>query len=289
MASDQKSRKAKEPDIVIVNAQSTLLGDLYHVMLRMQWWAVLAAIALLFLATNLAFALAYLATGGVAHAEPGSFADAFFFSVQTLGSVGYGAMYPATRAANLVMTVESFAAVCVTAISTGLVFAKFSRPTARLAFSRHVTVFTMDKQPTLAFRVANERGNYVLEAQIRVSLVRRERTAEGMSFYRMYDLRLARDRSPALGRSWTITHRIDADSPLRGMTAELLARDDAQLIVTLLGMDGTSTQTIYARHEYNPEDVVYGKRHADMLTDLPRGRLQLDYARFHDLVPAPLE
>jgi inward rectifier potassium channel len=287
MDSEQKSRKAKEPDIVVINAPSNLAGDLYHVLLRLEWWAVLAAIAVLLLATNLAFALAYLATGGVAHAD--SFADAFFFSVQTLGSVGYGAMYPATRAANLVMTAESIAAVSVTALSTGLVFAKFSRPTARLAFSKNATVFTMDKQPTLAFRVANERGNYVVEAQIRVSLVKRERTAEGISFYRMYDLRLTRDRSPALGRSWTITHRLDPESPLRGMTRELLVRDDAQLIVTLIGTDGTTTQTIHARHEYNPEDIVFGKRHADMLTDLPRGRLQLDYARFNDLVPAPLE
>ena len=272
--------------VEVINAPSSLLGDLYHQLLRASWGATAASVAALFLGTNVVFALLYLAVGGVANARPGSFADAFFFSVQTLGTIGYGTMYPASPAAHLVVTAEALAALAVSAIATGLVFAKFSMPTARLAFSREATVFTLDGARTLAFRVANERGNYVVEAQVRVSLVRNERSAEGVSLYRMYDLQLVRDRSPALGRSWTVLHRIDAASPLHGATPGSLERDEAELIVTILGIDGTSAQNIHGRHSYEAKDLRFGKRHADMLRPLPGGRIQLDYAAFHDLIDA---
>ncbi len=272
--------------VEVINAPSSLLGDLYHQLLRASWAATAGSITAMFLGTNVIFALLYLVGGGVANARPGSFYDAFFFSVQTLGTIGYGTMYPASPAAHAIVTAEALAALAVTAISTGLVFAKFSMPTARLAFSREATIFTMDGARTFAFRVANERGNYVVEAQIRVSLVRTERTAEGLAFYKMYDLQLARDRSPALGRSWTVLHRINEASPLFGATSESLAREEVELIVTILGIDGTSAQNIHGRHSYDEKDVRFGKRHADMLTPLPDGRIQLDYAKFHDLVDA---
>ena len=272
--------------VEVIHAPRSLLGDLYHQLLRARWGATAASITVMFLGTNVVFALLYLAVGGVANARPGSFYDAFFFSVQTLGTIGYGTMYPASPAAHAVVTAEALAALAVSAISTGLVFAKFSMPTARLAFTRQATIFTMDAARTLAFRVANERGNYVVEAQIRVSLVRTERTAEGLVFYKMHDLKLDRDRSPALGRSWTVLHRIDEASPLFSATPESLARDEVELIVTILGIDGTSAQTIHGRHTYEDKDLRFGKRHADLLTPLPGGRIQLDYAKFHDLVDA---
>src|SRR5438105_1938992 len=154
---DPRDQRTRESDaaIQVVNApRPTLFGDLYHALLRAPWWGTLLAIAALFLVTNTAFAVAYLFTGGVANARPGSFADAFFFSVQTLATVGYGTMYPASAAANVLVTAESIAAVMVTALSTGLVFAKFSTPTARLTFLQHVTVSRMDGAPTLTFRIA---------------------------------------------------------------------------------------------------------------------------------------
>ena len=278
--------KQSTNSVEIINAPSNLMGDLYHQLLRARWGATAAAIIGIFLVTNVFFALLFLAAGGVANARPGSFWDAFFFSVQTLGTIGYGTMYPATTLAHAIVTAESLAALAVSAIATGLVFAKFSMPTARLAFSRQATVFTMDGALTLAFRVANERGNYVVEAQIRVSLVRTERTPEGLAFYKMYDLQLVRDRSPALGRSWTVLHKINQASPLLGATSETLLRDEVEIIVTILGIDGTSGQNIHGRHTYDGADVRFGKRHVDLLTPLPGGRLQLDYAKFHDLTDA---
>lgn len=277
-----------EAQVEVVNAHTHVFGDLYHQLLRAPWWVELTALAALFLLINLVFAALYLVFGGVANAHPGSFTDAFFFSVQTLGTIGYGTMYPASSAANILVAFESFAAVIVTAIATGLVFSKFSMPTARLAFSRDATIFTMDQQTTLAFRIANERGNYVVEAQVRVSIVRTEKTPEGQVLYRMHDLQLVRDRSPALGRSWTVLHRIDEKSPLKGATSASLRQDEVEVIVTILGIDGTSAQTIHGRYSYTDGHVLFGRRHADMLRELPGGKLQLDYAKFHEHIEAPL-
>ena len=288
--SDPRNERTRQSDaaVQVINAPSSFFGDLYHALLRAPWWLTLLSIAALFLATNTAFALGYVVAGGIANARDGSFADAFFFSVQTLGTIGYGAMYPVSRAANVLVTAESIAALLVTALSTGLVFAKFSVPTARLDFSRRATVSHMDGEPTLAFRIANVRGNYVVEAQVRVVLVRREPTREGVAMYRMRDLTLVRDRSPALGRSWTVLHKIAPESPLYGATTASLTADESELIVTVVGIDGTSNQTIHARHVYDCEkDLEFGARPADLLTPLGGGRLQLDLSKFHETEPAP--
>jgi inward rectifier potassium channel len=284
------ARKPPDEDtgIDVVNAPQDLLGDLYHVLLRAPWWVTILVIAGMVLLMNLVFALVFLWTGGVAGAQAGSFRDAFFFSVQTAGTIGYGAMYPQSTAAQLAMLVESIATLVVAAVATGLVFSKFSIPQARLEFAREAVVYRNNGLPTLAFRLANTRGNYILEAQVRVTLTRAETSKEGVFSYRMYDLRLVRDRSPALGRSWQVLHIISEDSPLRGATLESLREQDAELIVTVTGIDGTSSQTVHGRHRYLPEQLRFGCRYADMLKPKPDGRLELDFARMHDVIPAQL-
>lgn len=274
--------------IDVVHAPQDFFGDLYHSLLRASWWVTIAVIAGLVLLVNLAFALLFLWTGGVAGARAGSFRDAFFFSVQTAGTIGYGAMYPASTAAHLVVTVESIAALLVAAVATGLVFSKFSIPQARLAFAHEVCVFRYDGQPTLAVRLSNSRSNFIVEAQVRVTLTRAETTQEGLAFYRLYDLRLARDRSPALGRSWQVLHSLGPDSPLHGYDEAKTRATDMEIIVSVTGIDGTSSQTIHGRHRYLPEEIRFGFRYADMLKPKPDGRLELDYAKLHELTPAPL-
>ncbi len=284
------SRQPPEDDVGIdvVNAPFDLIGDLYHVLLRAPWSLTLLVIAGLVLAVNLAFAAVYLWTGGIANARPGSFADAFFFSVQTVGTIGYGAMYPQSLAAHLAVTAESITALIVAAISTGLVFSKFSIPQARLEFARNAVVFRNDGAPTFAVRLANTRGNYIVEAQVRVVLTRLEVSQEGVPFYRLYDLPLFRDRSPALGRSWQVMHRITPDSPLHGLTEESIRPMDLEIIISVTGIDGTSSQTVHGRHRYLPENIRFGYRYADMLQPKPDGRLELDYRKLHDLTPAAL-
>src|SRR5262249_55149008 len=153
----------------------------------------LLTIVAVFLLLNAAFAGLYLLTGGLANARPGSFADAFYFSVQTMGTIGYGAMYPVSPAANILMVAEAVIGLLVTAVGPGLVFTKFSQSNARIVFGHHAAIAPMDGVPTLMFRIGNARGNTIVEATIRVVLIRTERTKEGMLFYRMYDLPLSRE------------------------------------------------------------------------------------------------
>lgn len=276
-------------EIRVIGARSTPLRDFYHLILGHSWALTFAVIAGVFLGVNVLFALGYLATGGIANARPGSLADAFFFSVQTFGTIGYGAYYPATPAANLLVVVESLTALTLVALATGLVFAKFSRPTARMVFSRHAVVSPMNGVPTLALRIGNQRGNQIVDAQIRVSLVRTERTSEGNTFYRMLDLKLARDRALSLSRSWSVLHPIEGDSPLLGATPESLAAQDIELIVLVVGYDDTTMQAVHASYRYMAADVAWGARHADILTELSSGDLILDLRRFHDLESTPAQ
>jgi inward rectifier potassium channel len=207
-----------------------------------------------------------------------------------MGTIGYGSMYPTSVAANTVMIVESVTSLIVTAVATGLVFAKFSRSSARIAFSRAAAIGPMDGVPTLMLRVGNERGNQILEATVRVSLLRTEHLKEGTTFYRMYDLQLARERSPAMARSWTVLHRIAEGSPLYGVTPESAARDEVELIVSVVGTDDTSLQPVHARKQYVDKDIVWGARHSDVLSEDDGGNLILDVRKFHDIEPTePIE
>jgi inward rectifier potassium channel len=261
------------------------LRDFYHALLRRPWRHTIAAISAVFLSANALFALAYVATGGVAHATPRSFSDAFFFSVQTMGTIGYGSMYPESPAANMLVVVESITSLTLTALATGLVFAKFSRSTARVVFTREVVISTVDGVPTLALRLGNQRGNRIVDAQIRAVLVRKEVSAEGNVFYRMLDLRLSRQHALSLSRSWAVMHPIDASSPLYGKTPEAVAADETELSVMVVGLDETTMQPIHASHQYFARQILWGARHADILSEAPDGDLIMDLDKFHDTEP----
>jgi inward rectifier potassium channel len=283
----QPQRPAQAPPqtgVIVIGAPRQTLRDFYHLFLRVRWSVALAAITVSYLALNAIFAAAFVTVGGVANARPRSFWDAFCFSVQTMGTIGYGAMYPTSNGANVIVVVESVTSLIVTAVATGLVFAKFSRSTARVAFSRHAVIGPMDGVPTLMIRVGNERGNAILEASIRVALVRTERLKEGTSFYRMIDLQLTRDRSPAMARSWTILHPIVEGSPLYAATPASLKRDEVELMVNLVGTDDTSLQPVHARRRYVDSEILWGARHADVLSEDEAGNVILDVRKFHDVV-----
>jgi inward rectifier potassium channel len=268
---------------IVGRRPSALANDLYHLLLRAPWWLDLLALSAAFIGANLLFALAYCAVHGVEGAH--DFWDYFFFSVQTIGTIGYGNMYPRTTGAEVVVTISSLTQLFLMALTTGLVFAKFSVPRARVQFAEYPVITLYDGVPTLMLRIGNQRSSRMLEATIRVVLVRTEKTKEGVTMYRMYDVRLERDRSPALSRSWTVLHKIQGDSPLCGHTPESLERDEVELFVTLVGMDETSAQTMNAQRHYYAAAIRWGARHADMLSELPDGRLRLDMDRFHEVVP----
>ena len=272
-------------EIRVVGDRATPLRDFYHGLLQLPWWATIAAISAAFLVTNALFAVGYLVVGGVSHATPASFRDAFFFSVQTMGTIGYGAMFPESTAANVLVVAESIVSLLLTAVSTGLVFAKFSRSTARFVFTRHAVISPVNGVPTLMFRLGNERGNQIVNAQIRLVMVRTERTSEGGTFYRMLDLKPTRERALSLSRSWNVLHEIDAQSPLAGETPASVIEKEVELQVMVIGTDDISMQTVHAAYRYFAKDIVWGARMADVLTETPDGHLQLDLGRFHEVEP----
>jgi inward rectifier potassium channel len=266
----------------VIGAEDAPLSDFYHALLRLPWQVTFAVIAGTFLVANAIFAVAYLLVGGVAHAQPSSFLDAYFFSVQTMGTIGYGVLAPETPAANFVVVVESITGLTLTALATGLVFAKFSRSTARLVFSREAVICPMNGVPTLMFRMSNQRGNQIVGARIRVALGRTEKTAEGETFYRTLDLRLQRDHLLSLSRSWSVLHTIDETSPLHGETPESLVSKEVELQVLVVGLDDISMQTVHAGHRYFTHQVLFGRRNVDVLSEAPDGDIVLDLRKFHD-------
>jgi inward rectifier potassium channel len=267
---------------VIGGAQPTLT-DAYHWMLRVPIWATLLAIVACYVALNLAFALAYLEVGGIANAHPGSFSDAFFFSIQTLGTIGYGALYPVSRGANVLVASESVLGLLFTAAATGLVFVRFSRIRGRVMFSEKVAIGPMDGVPTLQIRVGNERTNRIFDAEFRLMITRTGRTAEGVLFYRTEDLALVRSRAHALSRSWTLLHRVEPGSPLHGATPESVAEAEVELVVAMSGVDETALQPIHARYTWEHPYIAWGARLADILSET-KDEMVLDLRGFHELV-----
>jgi len=259
--------------------------DVYHLMLTMPWTWFFGIQAIAYLIFNAVFALLYLVEpGSVVNAKPGSFADAFFFSVQTMATIGYGVMAPATLYANIMVTIESLLGMAGFAVAAGLIFARFSRPTARVLFSRVAIVTPFNGVPTLMFRCANERRNQIFEAQVHVDLARQETSAEGLELRRSYELALARARNPQFSLSWTVMHPIDDESPLYGIDPDLLAGQDASIVVTLTGMDETLSQTVFARTSYRADEILWGRKFTDILSETETGETLVDYRRFHDTV-----
>jgi inward rectifier potassium channel len=272
--------------VMAIGLRPAWIGDLYHQLLTLPWPLFFAGVLGFFVLLNVFFGLLYLlGDGAIANAQPGRFSDAFFFSVETISTIGYGQMAPATLYGNLVMTLEAFLGVLLTAVVTGLVFARFSRPTARIMFSRVAVVAPFNGVPTLAVRLANQRRNQILEAQVSLSLIRDEHTAEGDWIRRFYDLQLLRQRSPVFAMTFTAMHPIDAASPLENATAASLARESIEIIVTVTGLDETLLQPVHARTSYLAHEVRWDHRFADLFIETLDGRLAIDYRRFHEVEP----
>ncbi len=271
----------------IVGWKPDLLHDFYYFLISTSWPVLLTAFVGAFLVTNALFGGLYALLGGVQNARPGSFLDGFFFSVETMGTIGYGEMTPRSNTAHLLVTTEAMLSLLGVAVVTGLVFAKFSRPRARVVFSNVAVVAPRNGVPTLMFRVANERANHIAEAQLRVTLMSMEVTKEGERLRRMLDLPLLRNQSSAFVLTWTAMHVLDEKSPLYNVTAEQLAALQAEILVNFAGFDATLSQTIHARHSYIADEICWNARFVDILQVLPDGTRRVDYTRFHDVEPLP--
>ncbi len=267
--------------------------NLYHALLTISWPRFHALVVLAYFTANIAFALGYLACGpgaidgSTAMGLGGRFADAFFFSVQTMGTVGYGKLSPVGLAANLLVSLETLAGLLGLALATGLLFARFSRPQARILFSQRAVIAPYHGGRAFEFRIANQRSSELIDVHATVVFTRME-AAHGRRSRRYYGLKLERDNVMFFPLHWVIVHPIDAESPLAEATAETLQESDAEFLVLLTATDETFSQIVHARSSYKAHEIEWDAKYRDMFHEPANGSLRADLSRLHDLERATL-
>jgi inward rectifier potassium channel len=284
----ERTPKARVPwfgnrEIIAEGPRLSFLADISHRCMTASWPAFIAGAALVFLIFNAAFALLYwIGDHPVANVPGGAYIDYLYFSIETLSTAGYGDMHPQTHYGHFIATVELFTGVFSMSLMTGLIFARFSRPRARLLFANNPVISRHDGMPTLMLRLANERQNIIGNASARLWMFRNVVTAEGRSVRTFRELALLRNESPALSLSWTLFHVLDELSPLYKLSAADLEADDVSFVVVVSGYDVVAAQTVHARKSYEHPDIRFGHRYVDVLSTAEDGRVRIDYGRFHD-------
>ena len=262
------------------------LRDPYHVAIALSWPQFFLALLGLFIAVNLIFAtLFWLAPESVAHARPGSFGDVFFFSMETLSTIGYGDMYPVSVYGRVVVGVEIVCGLAFTAILTGLTFVRFSRPQAKMVFAANPVIARYQGRPTLMIRVGNGRAALLTDAAAKLIALLSVRTADGKLFRQAHVLRLERADIPAFPLSWTILHALDARSPLHGYDPARASAVDLCLFVTVEARDPALSATVQQIRNYGPADLRFGMRYADAVSATADGMMALDLAKIGAVEP----
>ena len=262
------------------------LRDPYHLAVALTWPQFLAALLALYLSVNVVFAtLFWLVPGSVANAEPDSFSDAFFFSIETLATVGYGEMYPATLLGHIVASIEIVCGLAFTAVLTGLTFVRFSRPRAKLIFAANPVVAMHSGKPTLMIRIGNGRAVGLADAKAQLNVLLSETTTEGNVFHRAQELRLERAHIPIFPLFWTLMHVLDERGPLHGYGAAQAIEANAQVFVLLEARDPTLATTVHDIRNYAAKDIRFGMRYADAVTTADDGTPILDLKKIGELEP----
>ena len=270
------------------NSRRTGWRDLYRTILSLSWPHFALSVLTVYLAINIVFASIYLLGGNcIADMKPGSFASAFFFSVQTLSTVGFGHLYPANLYGDVFTTVEIIVGMFFTAVVTGLIFVRFSRPMARLLFSRKMVISNFDGRPALQIRVANLHHQPMVEAQFRLMMVRKERIDEDDDTRRFYTLKLEFDRVITFPSALTIRHFIDEQSPLFGVTPEQLQISATRFMTSIVCIDTVIQASVQSQESYLWSDVRFGHRFVEIYTEHQEGLLEVDYGRIHETEPVP--
>jgi inward rectifier potassium channel len=259
--------------------------DIYHWVLTLTWPQFAAFVIGLYLAINLVFASLYLAGWPcIAELQRGSFSDAFYFSVETLSTVGYGHMYPVTQFGHIIATLEIITGTFGLAVASGVIFVRFSRPSARLAYSRLMVLAVFDGQPMLMFRVANLRSQAMVEVEFRIMLIRKE-IAAGEETFHFYSLPLQVDRVILFPAVLTLRHIIDEKSPLHGMTQETLERSASRFVVSVVCIDTVIPAPVQSHYAYKWRDVRFGHRFVEITREVEEDVVEVDYARISDTEP----
>jgi len=270
-------------EVIAEGLRLSFWADISHRCMTASWPAFIGGAALVFVAFNAVFAVLYwIGNQPIANVPGGAYIDYLYFSIETLSTAGYGDMHPQTHYGHFVAAVELFTGIFSMSLMTGLIFARFSRPRARLLFAENPVISSHDGKPSLMVRFANERHNIIGNATARVWMLRNELSLEGARFRRFYELALVRNEHPALALSWTLYHVLDEQSPLYGLDADDFNGQEVSLMVVVSGYDVVAAQTVHARRTYHHSDIRFGHRYADILDTSEDGRIKIDYGRFHE-------
>ncbi len=277
------SVRSGQIEFVKLNTERWEWRDAYQWLLGLTWPQFAGFVAAIYLSLNFLFAALYLLGGNCVNGmRPGSFRDAFFFSVQTIATVGYGNMFPTDLYSNILTTIEIMSGLFLLAVMTGLIFVRFSRPMARIVFSRSAVIAPLNGKPTLMLRIGNLRQRSMLEAEFRILFNRDEPLQEGGDFRYFYNLKLQFDRLPTFPAALTLRHVIDKDSPLYGATPKSLEAGRVLLVASVVGIDPVIPASVQTQHDYTWRDIRFGERFVEIYTDHGDGRLTVDYGRLHD-------
>lgn len=278
--------RAGQTEFLKLNTSGWQGRDAYQWLLGLRWPSFAAFVAVVYIMLNLLFATLYhVRSDCIAGMRAGSFSEAFFFSVQTLATVGYGHMYPQTLYGHIVTTVEVMSGVFLLAVMTGLIFVRFSRPNARIVFSKHVVIAPFNGRPTLMLRVGNLRQESMVEVEFRLMFTRDEPILEGDDFRHFYNLKLAFNRLAAWPAALTLRHTIDETSPLYGATIESLEGQRAILIASVVGIDPVISASVQKQQDYRSADFRFGHRFVEIYNQQADGKLAVDYGRLHETEP----
>jgi len=270
-------------EIITEGLQLSFWADISHRCMTASWPAFIAGAALVFVLFNAVFAAFYwIGDNPISNVPHGAYIDYLYFSIETLSTAGYGDMHPQTHYGHFIATVELFTGIFSMSLMTGLIFARFSRPSSRVLFANNAVISNHEGEPTLMVRFANERHNVISNATAKLWMLRNIVTAEGHPTRRFHELSLLRNESPAFALSWTLYHVIDERSPFYGLTAQDMAASDIGLIVVVTGYDVVAAQTVHARKTYEHTDILFGQRYVDVVQPSDDGRVRIDYGRFHD-------
>src|SRR3982075_2760660 len=272
-------------EIIAEGLRLNFWADISHRCMTASWPAFIGGAALIFIAFNAVFAVFYWIGDQPISNVPGrAYIDYLYFSIETLSTAGYGDMHPQTHYGHFIATVELFTGIFSMSLMTGLIFARFSRPNARLLFADNPVISSHDGKPTLMVRLANERHNIISNATARLWLFKNVVSMEGQPLRRFYELPLVRNEHPALALSWTLYHVLNEESPLYGLNADDLEASRVSLVVVVSGYDVVAAQTVHARRSYDHSDIRFGQRYADILDTSQDGRIRIDYGKFHQTV-----
>ena len=272
-------------DVVTYGLRSQIWQDIYYYTMTLSWPVFFAAFVVFFLSLNVLFATLFmLGSNPVANLTPNNFLGAFFFSVETLATVGYGDMHPQTVYAHWVATLEIFIGMTGMALMTGVMFARFSRPRSSVVFADHPVSHQVDGRRVLMIRMANARMNVISEASARLRLIRDEFSPVTGHFRKIHDLHLEREQHPIFVLGWTVIHVIDENSPLYGATTAALLESNSALILSIEGVDETTNQTQRARYYYPCELIRWNHKYLDIFGKNDGTTQHIHYSHFHESV-----